>query len=156
MKATLTLTAVALALLACGSQPGPATAGRTEVPPIALSLLQPAYPEEARKAGAEGTAMVEVAVGADGTVLGCSLTVSSGNTLLDDAAVGAAQSSKFGPGTIDGKPVEMKVRVPFRFKLDDKPKEPRGQAPGGTYRASWPDEPQCRDMREPALLAREV
>jgi len=147
MKETLTLTAVALALLACGSQPGPATAGRTEVPPIALSLLQPAYPEEARKAGAEGTAMVEVTVGADGAVLGCSLAVSSGNTLLDDAAVGAAQSSKFGPGTIDGKPVEMKVKVPFRFKLGDKAEEQRGEELGGS---SW------ASRHEPAFPAREV
>ena len=146
MKATLTLAAVALALLACGSQPGPATAGRTKVPPIALSLLQPAYPEEARKAGAQGTAMVEVTVGADGVVLGCSLTASSGNTLLDDAAVGAAQSSKFGPGTTDGKPVEMKVRVPFRFKLGDKTGEQRGEESGGS---SWA-------RHEPGFSAREV
>ena len=156
MKAILALTVVAVALLGCGSQPGPAKTSRTEVPPSALSLIQPPYPEEARKAGAEGTAIVEVTIGADGAVLGCSLATSSGNSLLDAAAKGAAQGSKFAPGTIDGKPVEMKVKVPFRFKLDDKQKEPRGEAPGGTYRASWPDEPQCRDASVPALAVREV
>jgi len=30
------------------------------------------------------------------------------------------------------------------------------QAPGGTYRASWPAEPRCRDARVPAWAAREV
>jgi len=156
MKAILTLAGVAVALLGCGSQPGPAPAGRSEVPPSAISLIQPAYPEEARKAGAEGTAIVEVTIGADGAVVACSLATGSGNSLLDQAAMGAAQSSKFAAGTIDGKPAEMKVKVPFRFKLDDKPKEPRGEAPGGTYRANWPDEPQCRDAREPAWAAREA
>jgi TonB family protein len=153
MKAILALAGVAVALLGCGSQPGPATAGRSEVPPNALDLVQPAYPEEARKAGVEGTAMVEVTVGADGAVLGCSLATSSDNSLLDEAAVGAARSSKFAPGTRDGKPVEMKVKVPFRFKLEDKPKESRGQVPGGTYWTAWPDEPQCRDTRPSAQEA---
>lgn len=156
MKRILALAGVAGALLGCGSQPGPAPAARTEVPPNALSLIQPAYPKEARKAGVEGTAMVEVTVGPDGTVLGCSLATSSGDSFLDDAAVGAARNSRFEPGTVDGKPVEMKVKLPFRFKLDDKPKQPRGEAPGGTYRANWPDQPQCRAAREPAWSAREV
>jgi len=145
MKAILALAGVAVVLLGCGSQPGPATAGRSEVPPKALGLVQPAYPEEARKAGVEGTTMVEVTVGVDGAVLGCSLATSSGNGYLDEAAAGAARGSRFAPGTVEGRPVEMKVKVPFRFKLDDRPKSPRGEAPSGTYRANWPDDPQCRE-----------
>jgi len=156
MKAILTLASAALLLLACGSQPASTPAAASEVPPRAESLVQPAYPEEARKAGVEGTAMVEVTVGVDGAVLGCSLATSSGNGYLDEAAVGAARGSRFAPGTVEGRPVEMKVKVPFRFKLDDRPKSARGEAPSGTYRASWPDEPQCREVREPVRLTREV
>ena len=156
MKAILTAVGAAGLLLACGSQPASTPAAASEVPPRAESLVQPAYPEEARNAGVEGTAMVEVLVGADGEVLGCSLATSSGNSFLDEAAVGAARNSRFAPGTVDGKPVEMKVTVPFRFKLEDKPKEPRGEVPGGTYRASWPDDPQCREACEPGWSAREV
>ncbi len=149
MRAILTMAGAALLLLACGSQPASTPAAANEVPPRAENLVAPEYPEEARKAGVEGTARVEVLVGADGAVLGCSLAASSGNSFLDTAAVGAARSSRFVPGTIDGKPASMKVTVPFRFKLDEKPKEPRGQMPDGTYRAIWPDDPQCREARPP-------
>lgn len=155
MKITLTVMSAAVLLLACGSQPA-TTPVVTETSPKAESLVKPAYPEEARKMGIEGTSIIEVTIGPDGAVLACSVATSSGNGALDQAALDAAQNSKFAPGTKDGRPVEMKVKVPFRFKLDDKPKESRGRVPGGTYRAGWPDEPQCRDMREPALPARDV
>ena len=149
MRATLTSAGAALLLLACASQPASTPAAASEVPPKAEILIQPGYPEDARKAGVEGSAMVDVLVGADGAVLRCSLATSSGNGSLDAAALGATRSAKFVPGTIDGKPAEMKVTVPFRFKLEEKPKGPRGDAPGGTYRAVWPDEPQCREARPP-------
>ncbi len=119
MKAFFTIAGAALLLLACGAQPGISPVA-SEVMPRAESLVQPAYPEEARKAGLEGLAVIEVTVSADGSVLGCSLAQSSGNVLLDEAAVGAARTSKFAPGTRDGKPVVMKVKVPFQFRLADK------------------------------------
>jgi TonB family protein len=153
MRAILTMASAAFLLLACGSQPTSTPAAASEVPPKAESLVQPPYPENARKEGFEGTSIIEVTIGADGAVLGCSLATGSGNGSLDQAALDAARSSKFVPGTRDGKPVEMKVKVPFRFKLEDKPKESRGQVPGGTYRAVWPDEPQCREARPSAREA---
>ncbi len=155
MKALLTAMGAAVLLFACGSQPA-STPAASEVPPKAESLVQPAYPEEARKAGVEGKAVVEVTVGADGSVLRCSLAASSGNDFLDQAAVGAARDSKFAAGTKDGKAVEMKVKVPFQFKLNDNPKQPRGEVPGGTYRAVWPTEPLCRETQEPVRPVAEV
>jgi TonB family protein len=146
MKAILALAGVALALLACGSQPaGKPTA--SELPPKVESLVQPSYPEDARKAGIEGTAIVEVTVSADGTVLGCSLATSSGNVLMDAAAISAAKASKFAPGTRDGKPVVTKVRMPIRFKLADKQTGQRGQAQAV---------PSWAERHEPALPAMEV
>ncbi len=131
MKAAFLMAAMGtLALLACGTQPQPKPVASTEVPPKTESLAQPAYPEEARKAGVEGKAIVEVTVGADGVMRRCSLVVSSGNAQLDEAALQAVHVSKFAPGTKDGKPVEMKVRVPFQFKLADKQIEQRGEAHG--------------------------
>ena len=89
MKAILTAMSVAVLVLACGSQPATPPAA-SEVPPRAESLVPPGYPEDARKAGIEGEAIVEVTVGADGAVLGCSLATSAGNGSLDQAAVEAA------------------------------------------------------------------
>ena len=148
MKTVLAVAAIAtLAPLACGSRPQTTPVASNEVTPKAESLVQPAYPEEARKAGIEGTSIVEVTIGADGAVLACSLTASSGNSFLDRAALGAARSSKFAPGTKDGKPVEMKVKVPFQFKLADKQKEQRGEAQSNPCWAG-----QC----EPVMTAMEV
>ncbi len=119
MKAILTAASAALLLFACGSQPA-GKAAKGEIPPGVENLVQPTYPEDARKAGIEGTAVVEVTISEDGAVLACSLATSSGNDLLDAAAMGAAQSSKFAPGKKDGKPAVMKIKVPFQFKLADK------------------------------------
>jgi TonB family protein len=147
MKVILTLAGAALVLLACGSQPKTTPVAGSEVPPKAESLVQPAYPEEARKAGVEGTSIVEVTIGVDGAVLACSLAASSGNSFLDQAALETARGSKFAAGTKDGKPVEMKVKVPFRFKLDDKSKEQRGETQGA---------PRWAGLREPVMPAMEV
>jgi protein TonB len=146
MKAVLTAMSAACLLLACGSQPK-ATPAASEVMPKAESLVQPAYPESARKAGIEGTAVVEVTVSTDGAVLGCSLATSSGNALLDAAAVGAAKSSKFTPGTKDGKPAVMKVRVTLRFRLAD---DSMKQHSAARSVQSW------AARHQPVLPAREV
>jgi protein TonB len=147
MKAFLTLAGVMLVLLACGSQPKTTPVAGNAVPPKAESLVQPPYPEEARKAGATGTAIVEVTVGADGVMRRCSLVVSSGNSQLDEAALQAVRVSKFAAGTRDGKPIQMKVKVPFRFKLDDKQKEQRGEAQVA---------PRLAGRHEPGMPAMEV
>ncbi len=143
MKAILTAMSAGILLLACGSQPATPAA---EVMPRAESLVQPTYPESARKAGIEGTAVVQVTVSADGAVLGCSLATSSGNDLLDAAAIGAAQTSRFAPGTKNGKAVVMKVKVPFRFKLADKQ----------SSRMGAPDVRGVARQYEPVIPAMEV
>jgi TonB family protein len=119
MKTVLTAMTAAVLLLACGSQPATAPTA-SAVPPRAESLVQPAYPEDARKAGVEGTSIVDVTIGANGVMTRCSIAVSSGNAALDEAALQAVHVSKFAAGTKDGRPVEMTIKVPFRFKLTDK------------------------------------
>jgi protein TonB len=146
MKAMLAMAAAAL-LLACGAP----QAGGKEVPPKPVSVVQPAYPYEARKAGVEGMVTTQILVGADGAVREVTVLKSSGNTVLDSVALEAARTSTFEPGTRDGKPVEMNVTLPFNFRLDDGPKDKRGAAPEDLYRTGWPDGPQCRGAREQGL-----
>jgi TonB family protein len=147
MKVILTLAGVMLVLLACGSQPKTTPKADNAAPPTAVSPAHPVYPESARKAGVEGTPVVEITIGADGAVLACSLVTSSGNSLLDSAAMNAARGTKFAPGTRDGKPVEMKIKVPYRFKLDDSHSKARSDAQ---------DVKGWAGQFVPALLAREV
>ena len=128
MKACLALAIVALLVLACGAQKQTPQASANEVPPTVANLVQPAYPEDARKAGVEGTSIVEVTIGADGAMVRCRLATSSGNAQLDEAALQAVHVSKFAAGTRDGKPAEMTVKLPFKFKLGDKLDKQHGAA----------------------------
>ena len=156
MKTYLAMGAAVLLMLACGTHPGTPQAVKNNVPPKVVSLSQPAYPEEARKAGIEGTAFVQVTIAADGAVFGCSLLTSSGNGPLDQAALQAARESKFAPGTVGGKPVEMKVNVPFRFRLDEGPKDTRGQVPGDRFWTGQPDVQARCGAQEMATAPREA
>ena len=153
MKTILAMAGAGLMLIACGSQPATPPAAANEVEPKVVELVQPIYPEDARKAGVEGTAIVEVTIGADGAMVRSSLAESSGNPQLDEAALQAVHVSKFAAGTRDGKPVEMKVKIPFRFRLGDKTQDSGGKMPGSTYRAGWPVDPQCGSRRETASRA---
>ena len=128
MKAILATVSAALLLLACGSQPKATPKADNAAPPTAKSPAHPVYPESARKAGAEGTPVVEITIGADGAVLACSLVTSSGNSLLDSEAMNTARGTKWTAGKKDGKPIEMKIKVPYRFKLGDSHSKTRSDA----------------------------
>lgn len=85
------------------------------VQPAPVKILQPAYPEAAKKIGAEGTVYVEAIVGKDGKVVSAKV-IKSLNSACDEAAVKAALKAVFNPGTMDGVPTEMKTTIPYRFK----------------------------------------
>jgi protein TonB len=84
--------------------------------PVLLSQPRPDYPEFARMAGLEGTVMVKVFVGVEGTVLDAQL-VQSVHPLLDNAALAAARRCRFDPGKQREVRVGTWVAVPYRFRL---------------------------------------
>ena len=73
----------------------PAPVTEVFVAPAFLCRQEPAYPERARRAGAEGVVGVRLALAADGSVRQVELTRSSGSRLLDEAALqdGTARTS---------------------------------------------------------------
>jgi TonB family protein len=71
-------------------------------------LVQPAYPELARKLNLSGTVRVEVTIGADGTVK--RTRVIGGHPVLAVEAERAAQKSTFEPG-----PRETTETIDFKF-----------------------------------------
>lgn len=78
----------------------------------------PAYPREALLAGAEGTVILRVLVGEDGSPLEVSVERSSGNRSLDNAARSQVlRRWKFEPATDGGRPVQAYGRIPVDFKL---------------------------------------
>lgn len=77
------------------------------------------YPEEARRQGMEGTVQVRVRVNRDGRVEETAIALSSGNCLLDSAAVRTAQTFRFSPAMKDGQAVRSWVLVPVEFRFRD-------------------------------------
>jgi protein TonB len=79
----------------------------------------PAYPDRAREAGIEGTALLRLRVSADGTTQEIRLLRSAGNRMLDEAAHAAARRWEIAPALQGGRAIEAWVEVPVRFRLDE-------------------------------------
>ena len=77
----------------------------------------PEYPELAKQMRQEGLVILAVDVGSDGTPIKVEIEQSSSYRMLDQAALKAVSYWKFQPGRIGNLPVESKVTVPVRFKL---------------------------------------
>ncbi|MEO0124100.1 MAG: energy transducer TonB [candidate division WOR-3 bacterium] len=90
---------------------------KVEVKPKPISIPKPDYPELARKAGIEGKAIVEAIVDTDGSVIEAKIFKSSGNPMLDEAAIAAARRAKFTPAKQRDMFVRVRVNIPFDFKL---------------------------------------
>ena len=83
--------------------------------PEAITKVPRAYPDEARRAGIEGTVMVQCLVLEDGSV-GDTRVVKSVPE-LDEAAVACVRQWRFQPARSKGRPVAVWVAVPVRFSL---------------------------------------
>ena len=95
----------------------PAPVTEVFVAPAFLCRQEPAYPERARRAGAEGVVGVRLALAADGSVRAVELTRSSGSRLLDEAALAAARASTFTPASRNHAPVASEAEASYRFEL---------------------------------------
>jgi protein TonB len=79
--------------------------------------VQPDYPNVAKEQNAQGTAVVLATIGPNGNVLATRIDQSTGNKLLDQAALAAARSSSFEPPRINGKPATETYRLVYTFQL---------------------------------------
>jgi len=96
----------------------PDTQGAQEVmEPSAIISPPPAYPFRGRRAGYEGTVLLTVEVGADGSVLAVSLKESSGYGILDQAAIETVEKKwRFEPYPDSGK-LTTTTQVKINFTL---------------------------------------
>jgi protein TonB len=76
------------------------------------------YPQIAKDENIQGTAIVLVTIGVDGTLVSATIAESSGNASLDQAALKAARESRYQPYLVNGKPVEQQYKIVYEFKLD--------------------------------------
>ncbi len=80
----------------------------------------PPYPLVARRLGMEGVVLLDVLVAPDGHAAEVRVARSSGFPPLDDAAAKTVRERwRFIPAARAGSPVESRVTVPIRFRLDD-------------------------------------
>jgi protein TonB len=91
---------------------------KVEVKPKPVYTPVPKYPELARKAGIEGTTTVKMLVDIDGSIIDVKILKSSGNQMLDQAAIIAAKKSKFTPAKQRDKYVRVWVARPMHFRLN--------------------------------------
>jgi protein TonB len=96
-----------------------AAAGPVYVKLTPVEIVQPAYPPRCRRMGIEGIARVRVLVGENGRPREVTLGRSSGDELLDAAAIDAVRRWRFEPARRDGAPMAAWAVVPIAFKLVD-------------------------------------
>lgn len=77
----------------------------------------PRYPPEAMRQQHQGTVVLLVLVGVDGSPKEVKVERSSGYRELDRAAMEAARNWRFNPGKHNGQPVEGYARIPVNFTL---------------------------------------
>ncbi len=92
---------------------------KVEVKPQPIFQPKPRYPDLARRAGIEGQAVVKALVDIDGSVMEVQILKSSGNQMLDEAALAAARQWKFSPAKQRDKFVRVYVSIPVNFRLVD-------------------------------------
>ncbi|MFC2160433.1 TonB family protein [Acidobacteriota bacterium] len=90
-------------------------------PPKVIKIVEPNYPEEARKKGIEGVVVLESTTDKYGVVQEVKILRSI--PALDKAAIDAVKQWIYEPMIIDGEPKSVIFTVTCMFKLDDEKKD---------------------------------
>jgi len=85
--------------------------------PQPISPIRAAYPPLARKAGVEGTVVVEASINRDGYVDNAKIHEGIPYYGFNEVAVKAVSSARFKPAKVGSKSVDAKVKIPVTFKL---------------------------------------
>lgn len=98
--------------------PGIDTSDLESSPPKYKKKVEPIYPNNAKRAGKEGTVKLQATIGTDGIPKNIVALTNLGFG-LENAAIEALKKYRFIPGKKKGKDAEMTVNIPIQFKLDD-------------------------------------
>jgi protein TonB len=83
-----------------------------------LNNPPPTYPRISKRMGEQGTVIVRVFIGLQGTAEQAEIRTSSGYDRLDKAALDTVQRWRYVPGKRHGNPEAMWFNVPVRFVLE--------------------------------------
>src|SRR4030042_4888418 len=107
-------------LVLCSKTPEIMDYNEVDTKPTPINLVEPAYPESAKNEGVQGQTIVKALIEADGSIETAEISSSSGNELLDNAALTAVLVSSFKPAPHKGQSVKVWVNIPIKFILKDK------------------------------------
>ena len=96
---------------------------RTKSKPGYFQNQPPKYPQLAKQMHQEGLVTLMVEVDKKGMPVKVEVKQSSGYQLLDQAALAAVRHWRFQPERIGNLPIESKVTIPIRFRLEESDKE---------------------------------
>jgi TonB family protein len=86
--------------------------------PVAINMVQPGYPDLARRAGFEATVWVRALIDKDGNVRDVKIVKCSNKDMgFEDAAMAAARESSWKPAIANGHPVAVWITYSVVFKL---------------------------------------
>ena len=85
--------------------------------PVPVKIVQPDYPDIARRAGVEGTVLVKIWVDKEGKAKKV-VILKTDAEIFNEAAIKAAYQWVFTPALMNNGPVPVWASVPFRFKLN--------------------------------------
>lgn len=88
--------------------------------PLNMAEIQQAivFPEEAKATGEDGSVMLRVLLGTDGTYQR-HVVVSSTNEAMTQVIEAQIKEIQFDPAIKDGEPIQFWVNIPFNFMLVD-------------------------------------
>jgi len=125
--------------------------------PIVLERAAAVYPADARPEEVEGFSLLSLVIRADGTPANIDVVRSHG-AAFDEAAIEAVKKTTFEPGSLDGKPVPVRIYARIRFTEDQKPAFPRilthlNMMNGGSEQPHLGDRiPPLRNVKPPVAL----
>ena len=83
-----------------------------------IHKVSPDYPQVAQEQNIQGDVTVRVTIGPHGEVVAAVISASSGNPLLDQAALKAARETTYKPPMLGGVPTQRDYLVIYTFRLD--------------------------------------
>ena len=86
-------------------------------PPRKVEMVQPSYPEDARKERIEGVVVVQTVIDETGRITRTRL-LKGVHPSMDQAAVDAIRQWRFEPALLDGEPVAVYYNLTVNFRLD--------------------------------------
>jgi protein TonB len=94
-------------------------ARQVDVHPKAIGVIEPAYPEEAKRRNIEGTLKLMLKIDDLGRVQSAEVVEATPPGVFDEAALAAFRGAHFRPAMRDGRPVRYQAYMRVEFKLKD-------------------------------------